>query len=135
MPLLIDAGVLYAIHDRRDRWHRRCVTLIEETAETLLVPITVLPEVAYLLRERLGSHAEHAFVKALGTELMVEPVSDQDLRRAEVLLARYHEIGLVDATVVAVAERLGLGAVATTDRRHFAMVRPRHVPAFELLPV
>lgn len=134
MPLLIDSGVLYAIHDRRDHWHQRCVTLIEETAESLLVPVTVLPEVTYLLRERLGIHAERAFVRALGSELMVEPVSDLDIRRSEVLLAHYSEIGFVDATVVAVAERLGLGAVATTDRRHFSMVRPRHVPAFELLP-
>lgn len=134
MPLLLDTGVLYAIHDRNDSWHRRCVVLIEETVESLLVPVTVLPEVTYLLRERLGIHAERAFVRALGNELMVEPMSEQDLRRAEALLADYTQIGFVDATVVAVAERLGLGAIATTDRRHFGIIRPKHVPAFGLLP-
>jgi predicted nucleic acid-binding protein len=40
----------------------------------------------------------------------------------------------VDASVVAVAERLGIGTVATLDRRHFTVVRPRHVDMFELLP-
>ncbi|MFG1874114.1 hypothetical protein ACGFIV_04675 [Sphaerisporangium sp. NPDC049003] len=32
------------------------------------------------------------------------------------------------------AERLGLREVATLDHRHFRVVRPRHVPAFDLLP-
>ena len=42
--------------------------------------------------------------------------------------------GTVDASVVAVGERLGITEVATVDRRHFSMVRPRHVGGFTLLP-
>lgn len=38
------------------------------------------------------------------------------------------------ASVVAAAERLRIEAVATLDRRHFSVVRPRHVPAFKILP-
>jgi hypothetical protein len=29
---------------------------------------------------------------------------------------------------------LGLSEIATVDRRHFSVVRPRHVPAFTLVP-
>jgi hypothetical protein len=36
--------------------------------------------------------------------------------------------------VVAIAERLGASKIATLDRRHFTVVRPAHVPSFELLP-
>jgi hypothetical protein len=36
--------------------------------------------------------------------------------------------------VVATAERLSATTVATIDRRHFSIVRPSHVPHFELLP-
>ena len=43
-------------------------------------------------------------------------------------------LGTVDASVIALAERLGLTSVATLDRRHFAVVRPIHVEAFTLLP-
>jgi predicted nucleic acid-binding protein len=43
-------------------------------------------------------------------------------------------LGIVDAAVVAVAERLNLTEVATIDHRHFTVVRPRHVEAFTLLP-
>jgi uncharacterized protein len=40
----------------------------------------------------------------------------------------------VDASVVAAAERLGITEVATVDRPHFGVVRPRHAEAFTLLP-
>lgn len=33
---------------------------------------------------------------------------------------------MVDAAVIAVCERLGETKVATLDRRHFSVVRPRH---------
>jgi predicted nucleic acid-binding protein len=43
-------------------------------------------------------------------------------------------LGTTDATVIALAERLGVREIATLDRRHFTVVRPRHVPALTLLP-
>ena len=49
---------------------------------------------------------------------------------------KHHDlrIGIVDATVIALAERLGEDKVATLDRRHFATVRPAHVTALRSLP-
>jgi hypothetical protein len=43
-------------------------------------------------------------------------------------------LGTADACVVALAERLRIPTIATLDRRHFTIVRPTHVSAFELLP-
>jgi len=43
-------------------------------------------------------------------------------------------LGTTDASVTAIAERLGLTDVATLDRRHFTVVRPSHVAALTLLP-
>jgi hypothetical protein len=43
-------------------------------------------------------------------------------------------LGVVDASIVAVAERLGLVELATLDRRHFSTVRPNHSEGFTLLP-
>ncbi len=43
-------------------------------------------------------------------------------------------LGTADASVIAVAERLGATHVATIYHRHFRAVRPAHCPAFELLP-
>jgi len=39
-----------------------------------------------------------------------------------------------DASVIALAERLETDTIITLDRRHFGAVRPRHCPAFRLLP-
>jgi hypothetical protein len=36
--------------------------------------------------------------------------------------------------VIALAERQGAVRIATLNRRHFTVVRPRHAAAFELLP-
>lgn len=43
-------------------------------------------------------------------------------------------LGTTDASVVAIAERMGIEEIATLDRRHFTVVRPRHLNAFVLLP-
>ncbi len=36
--------------------------------------------------------------------------------------------------MLTVVERLGETKLATLDRRHFGLLRPRHVEAIELLP-
>ena len=147
MPLLCDTGILYAVADRDDAWHQRAAAFFENERQVLLAPVTVLPEVAYLLRTRLGHAAEKAFADSLAAgELAVENLSLRDLALAEVgakgaegartaeLVFDHPFLGLVDASIVAIAERLKLDALVTTDRRDFSRVRPRHVEAFRLLP-
>ena len=135
MPLLLDTGFIYALADRDDSWHARATAFLRKAREVLLVPAPVLPEVAYLLRERLGPAAEREFVLSIATgEMEVESLTQADYRRCAALMERYTRIGFVDAAVVAVAERLRLRAIATTDRRHFSVVRPAHVAAFDLVP-
>lgn len=135
MALLVDTGVLYALADRRDAWHARVREYLEAHTHTLLAPVTILPEVAYLLRDRIGPHAERAFVRSIAKgELAVEPLQRGDLSRAEALMDAYGELGFVDTTVIAIAERLKAESIATTDRRHFAAVRPKHRDRFLLVP-
>ncbi|MDH3405062.1 MAG: PIN domain-containing protein [Acidobacteriota bacterium] len=135
MPLLFDTGPLYALADADDAWHERVRDLVDARREPLLVPVTVLPEVTYLLHRRLGPEVERQFVGSLvAGELVVEELRREDVARAEEVLSSFPRIGFVDATVLAIAERLRLPALVTTDRRHFAALRPRHVDALELLP-
>ena len=63
-------------------------------------------------------------------------VDMNDIRRAHELMNTYAdaEIGYVDASIVALAERYGLNRVLTFDRRHFAMFRPEGLGYLELLP-
>ena len=43
-------------------------------------------------------------------------------------------LGLVDASVVTVAQNLAVTTVASLNRRDFTVVRSRHVEAFEIIP-
>lgn len=60
----------------------------------------------------------------------------QDYQRAADVVPTYRTLplGTTDATVTAVCERLDLTEVATLDRRHLTVVRPRHAEALTLLP-
>jgi predicted nucleic acid-binding protein len=101
------------------------------------VPTLVVTEVAYLLATRLGWQPEVRFLGDLAEgSLMIEPVDPADLLRIAELVARYHDLplGTVDASVIVLAERRDVARIATLDRRHFSVVRPSHVAAFELLP-
>lgn len=70
------------------------------------------------------------------SSLSLESFAPADLGRIAELIETYAtlRLGTVDASVIAVAERLGATTIATLDRRHFAVVRPRHVDAFDLVP-
>lgn len=133
--LIVDAGPLYAAAARRDRNHERCVELLSAARRPLVVPLLVVTEVSYLLADRLGADAERAFARAIvDGELTVEPVAPSDWPRILELVDAYEGLGIVDASVVALAERLGTRELATLDRRHFATIRPRHTDAFTILP-
>ncbi len=133
----MDAGPLYAYVDADDRHHESSLNLLETHPGPLVVPTLVITEVAYLIATRLGYQAEVRFLGDLASgALSVEAVHASDWLRIAELVARYRDLplGTVDASVVAAAERLGEEQVATTDRRHFSVVRPAHVDGLTLLP-
>jgi len=101
------------------------------------VPTLVITEAVHLIATRLGTEAEVRFVGDLAQgAFAIEPVAAADWLRIAELVGRYRDLplGTVDASVVAAAERMGITEVATVDSRHFGVVRPRHAPAFTLLP-
>ena len=69
-------------------------------------------------------------------DLVPEHVGPADWLRIAELVAAYRDLplGTVDASVVVAAERLGTGTIATLHRRHFSVVRPAHLAAFDLVP-
>lgn len=101
------------------------------------MPVPVVTEVTYLLSSRLGAEAEIRFLGDFASgNLISESVAGEDWLRIAELVGRYRDLpfGTVDASVVAAAERLQVGQIATLDHRHFPIVRPSHVPAFHRLP-
>jgi predicted nucleic acid-binding protein len=132
---IVDAGPLYAAADSDDRDHDACLATLSRTDLRLVVAALVVAEATYFVGTRLGPRAEHTFLEGLA-ELDIEGPSEEDFPRMAELVEQYRDfpLGGTDASVVALAERLGAPAIVTLDRRHFAAIRPRHRDAFELLP-
>ncbi len=109
------------------------------SANLVIVPALVLAEVDCFLRN------ERAAMRKLIVELFdprttyeYEFALPSDVVRALEIDAQFMdlELGLVDGTVAAVAERRTLYRVLTTDRRDFSAIRvgPRFTQPLELVP-
>ena len=136
MALVLDTGPIVAAMNRGDPNHQRCAAMLAG-GEDFVVPGPVLVEVDYWLGKLVGPQAWADFVDDIvtGAYRVIHP-SEGDLARAAELELAYADLrlGLVDATVIALCERLGETRVATLDHRHFAIVRPRHCTHLALLP-
>jgi len=137
MALICDTGPLYAAMDRADADHTPCVELLSGSGEPLVVPAPVVVELEWLASSRLGPTAFTTFLMDVeeGTVRVVDLVRG-DYARARELCEQYSDLplGFVDASVVAVVERLEECKLVTIDHRHFRVVRPRHTPHLTLLP-
>lgn len=136
MSLVADSGALYALYDADDAHHVAVVEVLRSHRGPIVVPVVILAEVDYLLREFLGADAELAFLRGLAEgAYRVEPFGADDLDRCRELIEIYRglDIGLADAAVAATAERLGIRTVLTVDERDFRAIKPK-TGFFTLLP-
>lgn len=135
--LIVDTAPLVAATDAADPMHQRCLALLQTHPGPLVTTALVVAEAGWLIRRQLDIAAEAAFYTAIVQgQLTVEPVTAEDWGRIIELLGTYSNIGLdaADASIVAIAERLGQTVIATLDERDFRIVRPAHTDAFDLLP-
>ncbi|MBB6170130.1 hypothetical protein HNR23_000190 [Nocardiopsis mwathae] len=134
---LLDTGVLWAAIDKRDKHHRVATDLLGSIPGRLLLPTTVLTETAWNVESNLGSKAEAEFIDdVVQSEMEIVELDQQDIICAASFIRQYASLslGFVDASVMALAQRLEISRIATVDRRHFCAVRPKHVDHFTLLP-
>lgn len=133
--IVADTGAIVALIDADDRYHEAMTSLFDENPSAWTLPWAILPEVDYLLARHVGAAAALAFLGDVAEgAFVVEWGEPDDLVRARELCARHAglRLGLVDATVAAVAERLRATAIATLDLRDFGALTLRGAP--RLLP-
>jgi hypothetical protein len=129
--IVADTGAIIALIDADDRHHGRLRTLFEADPDAWVLPWAILPEVDYLISAHMGVRAQEAFLTDLaGGTFSVEWGEDSDLANAHRVCRRHKDLrmGLVDAVVIAIAERLRPAAIATLDLRHFGAVPIRGNP-------
>lgn len=135
--LIVDTGVIVAAADRSDRFHEQSVETIRNVTSPLVTTGLVIAECAYLIQRQLGPAAEATLYQSLVEgSLVVEPLKSGDWARIAHLVTTYADLPLggTDASVIAIAERLGHTRIATLDRRHFSVVKPSTGQPFELVP-
>lgn len=138
MIVVADTGALYALYDAGDRHHQAARSFLDRLpTATLVVPVAVVPELDYLLREFLGVQAELDFLDGLlQGAYSLEPFAAGDLERCRAVIERYRDLdlGLVDAAVLVTADRLNTDRLFTVDERHFRAVVAASGKPYRLLP-
>jgi uncharacterized protein len=133
---IADTGFVVALTNREDNRHSE-VREVYIQQPRIFIPQTVLVEVAYLLGRDAGIRTAVAFLEGLSaSRFSLIPLVEQDIARIAAILKQYEDsrVDFVDASVMAVAERLGIKTVLTLDQRDFRLFRPQHCQSFVLLP-
>lgn len=113
--IVVDAGPLYALFDRRDKYHRMAVRLIESKGPLLLTNMPVITEVAHLLGTAPKARLE--FLRWVHEALHVDEPIGEDLPRIVAILEKYSDLrpDFADASLVALCERVGTRRIATIN--------------------
>jgi hypothetical protein len=133
--LLVDAGPLVAILSRRDRHHRSCIEVLKKIRQPLLSTWMPITEAMYLLDFSIAAQGALLEMIERGT-LQIMDLIREDLPAMQKLMRKYHDrpMDFADASLVQVADRLGLTEIFTLDRRDFAVYRLSKNRAFRILP-
>lgn len=134
--VIADTGFVVALLNRLDVRYLDVLPIYLKQAQILL-PQTALVEIAYLIGRDVGISAVVQFLQGIPkSRFIVIHAIDSDIVRVAEILAKYADsyIDFVDASVMAIAERLNIQTVLTIDQRDFRMFRPKHCSSFQLLP-
>jgi predicted nucleic acid-binding protein len=135
--IVLDTSVVLAFMDRRDANHDIVRNWMGANGEELVSTPLVVAELDHLVQRYGGAVAAKALREDLGNgAYQVEwwPTAMHDT----ITLAEAHEsmqIGLTDASLLALAARVQSTRIATLDERHLRAVKPPLGDAFTLLPV
>lgn len=135
--LIVDTSALLAYFDASEPDHAAVAEVLDTSTGLLVVSPFVVAELDYLVATRHGVKAELAVLKELGSGAwQLAPFGLDDLKLARSVIGRYEDqtIGVADASNVVLAERHRTRLIATLDRRHFDVLRPRSGDRFTVLP-
>ena len=135
--IVVDTSVIYALLDADDNNHEAAAEWYLDTLPTLTTTPLVLAEVDHLAATRAGAAAQRAFHRDVA-EGAYEINWWPEAAATSVAIAERNAdlgIGLTDASLVALADRMDSRDIATFDQRHFRAMRPRKGDTFRLLPM
>jgi len=133
--ILVDSVPLVALLHEDDDKHDICKDAFQALDETLVTVWPVLTEAMHLLR--FSSVAQSALCEMIESGVVsILPLDEADVPRMKALMRQYRDLPMdfADAALVRVAEREGLRAIFTLDRRDFQVYRPSRIGRFSIIP-
>lgn len=137
MTALVDTSALIAFYDRRSADHEAVVDAFRSTPAPLSMSPLVLAEFDFLLTKYAGGKAAVAAAREIAGSVQIEDFPAPEVQAAADVMETYADLalGMTDASIVVLADRVGTARILTLDRRHFGVVRPLSgADAFLLLP-
>jgi len=133
--ILVDAGPLVALISAEDRHHGACTAAVTEIHEAMLTVWPAVTEAMHLLRPSAQAQ-EGLWEILLHGSLQIAGLDADDCARMRHLMRKYRHLpmDLVDAALVAVAERERISRIFTLERRDFETYRPSGLRRFEIIP-
>lgn len=135
--IIADTSGLLALFSESGRNHESVVAWVKKHNPVLVVSPFVIVEVDYLVATRKGVEAELTVLRELtGGAYDLPVMTPHDLILAIDLVERYRDlrIGIVDASLVVLADRYRTSTILTLDRRHFMAVRSLDGGHFTIVP-
>ena len=136
LDAIADTSLIVGMSLATEHKHDDCLRVYRQLRHIGLLE-AAYAEIAFMLTREGGIGATAQFFGELQTSKYI-PLSleAQDYPRIGDLLEKYAdaEIDFVDIAIVASAERLKVSRILTLDQRDFQILRPKHIPYFELLP-
>jgi predicted nucleic acid-binding protein len=133
LAVVLDTSIVVAYMRRRDAEHERVRAWIDLLDDELVTSPLAVAEMDYFA-QRLGPEFRDALWADLESGAYLVRWWADALSETLSIARRHPEIGLTDASLVALAQRLRTDRVATLDHRHFrALTTPAGHP-FTVLP-
>lgn len=133
--IIVDTGYWLALANRRDKHHLRALEVTKGLEDSLITTWPVLTEVCHLLVSRLSVESQIKFIRHAHRYCQLFELKDIHLRRCADLMEKYRDLpmDLTDASLVVLAESLGVGEILSTDRRDFNTYRWKNTHPFKNL--
>ena len=135
--IVVDTSVVVAYMNAADDYHAAVAGWLDGADDDLATTPLIVAEVDHLVGARGGPTARRALHRDLAAGAYMVEWWPGAIAPVVKVAERYADtgLGLADASLVALAGRLGTIDIATLDERHFRAVRPlAGGRAFRLLP-
>lgn len=115
--ILVDASVLVAFYNAKDRYHSQVKNFFATCHSRLITVMPCVTEVMWLLSS--NRQIQNLFLSHLEQQIYeCEPLLSEDFARIAQLNSQYADLpgDFADLSLVAISERLNIAAIATLDK-------------------